>query len=94
MVLPLYKRKGDPMDCGSYRRIKVLEHAMKAVERILENRIRQQIDIDDIQFGFMKGQEITDAISIVRQMQKFRTKRKKLYFGFVWNKLLIRFREK
>ena len=26
--------KGDPMECGSYRGIKLLEHAMKVVERI------------------------------------------------------------
>jgi len=40
--------------------------------------------LDDMQFGFMKGKGTTDAIFIVRQMQeKFRTKGKKLYFGFV-----------
>jgi len=54
------------------------------VERIFEHRIRQQIDIDDMQFGFMKDKGSTDAIFIVRQMQeKFRAKGKKLYFGFV-----------
>ena len=62
----------------------MLEHAMKVVERIFEDRIRQQIDIDDMQFGFMKGKGTTDAIFIVRQTQeKFRAKGKKLYFGFV-----------
>jgi len=40
------------MECGSYRGMKLLQHAMKVVERIFENRIRQQIDIDDMQFGF------------------------------------------
>jgi len=45
MVLPVYKGKGDTTECGSYRGIKLLEHAMKVVERILENRIREQIDI-------------------------------------------------
>jgi len=47
VVLPIYKGKGDPMVCGSYIRIKLLEHAMKVVERIFEHRIRQQIVIDD-----------------------------------------------
>jgi len=28
--------KGDPMECGSYRGIKLLEHAMKVVEKIFE----------------------------------------------------------
>jgi len=55
VVLPVYKGKGDPMECRSYREIKLLEHAMKVVERIFEHRIRQQIEIDDMQLGFMKG---------------------------------------
>jgi len=72
------------MECGPYRGIKLLEHAMKVVERIFEHRIRQQIEIDDMQFGFVKGKGTTDAIFIVRQMQEnFRVKGKKLCFGFV-----------
>jgi len=67
MVLPIYKGKGDPVECGSFRGMKLLEHAMKVVERIFENRIRQQVDIDDMQFGFMKGYVTSDAIFIVRQ---------------------------
>ena len=48
------------------------------------NRIRQEIDIDDMQFGFIRGKETTDANFTVRQMQeKFRAKGKTLYFGFV-----------
>ena len=72
------------MQCGSCRKIKLLEHAMKVVERNFKHRIRQQIDTDEMQFGFMKGKGTIDAIFIVRQMQeKFRAKGKKLYFGFV-----------
>jgi len=42
------------------------------------------VEIDDMQFGFMKGKRTTDAIFIVRQMQEnFTVKGKKLYFGFV-----------
>jgi len=72
------------MECESYRGITLLEHAMKVVERISKYTISQQIEIDDMQFGFMKGKGTTDAIFIVRQMQeKFTVKGKKLYFGFV-----------
>jgi len=43
-----------------------------------------QIEIDDVQFGFMKGKGTSDAIFMARQMQEnFRVKGKKLYFGFV-----------
>ena len=34
-LVPIFKGKGDPMECGSYRGIKLLEHAMKVVERVL-----------------------------------------------------------
>jgi len=68
----------------SFILFKLLEHAMKVVERIFEHRIRQQIEIDDMQFGFMKGKGTNDAIFMARQMQEnFRLKGKKLYFGFV-----------
>jgi len=63
------------MVCGSYRGIKLLEHGTKVVERIFEYRIRQQIENDDMQFGFVKCKGTTDAMFIVRQMQEnFRVK--------------------
>ena len=49
VILPIYKGKEDPMECGSYRGITLLEHAMKVVERISEHRIRQQNEVDDMQ---------------------------------------------
>ena len=54
ILLPIYKGKGDPMECASYRGIKLLEHAVKVVERIFEHKIRQQIDINDMQFGYQE----------------------------------------
>ena len=74
----------------------MLEHATKVVERIFEYRIRQQIEIDDMQFGFMKGKGTTGAIFMARHMQEnFRVKGKKLYFGFVdLEKLLLGCQEK
>jgi len=54
------------MECESYRGTKLLEHAMKVVKRIFEYRIWQQIDIDDVQFAFMKGKGITHAIFFTR----------------------------
>jgi len=55
------------MECGSYKVIKLLEHAIKVVERIFECIIQQQTEIDNMQFGFIKGKGTTDAIFIVRQ---------------------------
>ena len=62
----------------------MLEYAIKVVEKNFEYKIRQQVEVDDMQFGFMKGEGSTDAIFIARQMKEnFRVKGKKLYFGFV-----------
>ncbi|MBJ5627083.1 hypothetical protein JGG67_22950 [Salmonella enterica subsp. enterica serovar Derby] len=62
VIIPIYKGKGDPLECGSYRAVKLLEHAMKVVERVLEQRIRNQVRVDEMQFGFMPGKGTTYAI--------------------------------
>jgi len=36
ILLPGFKGKGDPMECGSYRAIKLLEHAMNVIERVFK----------------------------------------------------------
>ena len=58
ILLPVYKGKADSMECGSYRAIKLLEHAMKVIERVFERRIREKVKIDAMQFGFMPGKEL------------------------------------
>ena len=52
-LIPIYKGKGDPMQCGSYRAVKLLEHGMKVFERVLEKRLRSKVNINEAQFGFM-----------------------------------------
>jgi hypothetical protein len=84
ILVPIYKGKGDPLECGSYRAIKLLEHGMKILEKVLESRIRQIVELDEMQFGFTPGRGTTDAIFIVRQLQeKFRAKGRPLYYAFV-----------
>ena len=61
-MVTVFKGKGDALECGSYRGIKLLEHGMKVFERVLEARLRRNVIIDDMQFGFMPGRGTTDAI--------------------------------
>ena len=64
--------------------LKLLDHVMKGIERVIEKIIRERISIDDMQFDFMLGRGKTDAIFIFRQLQeKHLAKNKKLYFAFV-----------
>ncbi len=66
--------KGDALECGSYRAIKLLEHSVKIAERVFEKRIRDTVKYNEMQFGFTPGKGTTDAIFILRQLQeKFET---------------------
>ena len=83
VVVPIFKGKGDVMDCGAYRGVKLQEHAMKIVEKVLEKRIRELVKVDNMQFGFMPGKGTTDALFILRRMQEeFRGREEKLYMCF------------
>ena len=85
------------MDCGAYRGVKLLEHAMKIVERVLEDSVRELITMDDMQFGFMPGKGATHALFILRRMpEEFRGREKKLWSQSVlWtgNRHLIGYRK-
>ena len=54
-VVPLYKGKGNVLECGNYRTIKLLEHGMKVVERVFEKRLRKMVEIREEQYGFVAG---------------------------------------
>ena len=69
-LIPIFKNKGSASECSNYRGIKLFEHAMKVYERIIDRRLRDQIQIDDMQFGFMPGKGTTDPIFVLRQRQE------------------------
>jgi hypothetical protein len=70
VMVPLYKGKGDVRDCGVYRGVKLLEHAMKVVERVFLMRLRKMVEIDEMQCGFMPGKGTVDALFMARMLQK------------------------
>ena len=83
-LIPIFKNKGDITCCGNYRGIKLMCHSMKLYERIIENRLRNVVNISEHQFGFMKGKSTTDAIFALRQLQeKYREGQQELHCAFV-----------
>ena len=62
-----------------YRGVKLLERAMKIVEKVLEKRLRKIIMIDDMQFVFMPGKGTIDAVFILRRIQKEYLDKQKMY---------------
>ena len=84
VVVPVFKGKGDVMNCGLYRGVKLLEHGMKIIERVLERRIRALVDFDEAQFGFMPEKGTIDALFLVQRLQEeHRAKGKRMYMCFV-----------
>ena len=80
----VYKGKGDALERGNYRGLKLTEQVMKVPERIVNGLIRQVVSIDDSQFGFVPGRGTTDAIFVIRQLQeKYLAANKRLYMAFV-----------
>ena len=88
-ILNLYKGKGDALNRGNYRGLKLTEHVMKVMERIVDGLIREMMTIDEMQFAFVPGRGTTDAIFIIRQLQEkflsryLNNKNLTLFFAFV-----------
>ena len=83
-IVCLYKGKGDALEWGNYRCLKLTGQVIKVLERIVDSLIRQLVSIDDSQFDFVSGRGTTDAIFVVRQLQeKYLAANKRLYMAFV-----------
>ena len=61
-ILNLYKCKGDALNRGNYRGLKLTEHLMNVMERIVDEVIREMIATDEMQFAFVPGRGTPDAI--------------------------------
>ena len=83
-IVCFYMGKGDVLERGNYRGLKLTEQVMKVLERIVDGFIRQLVSIDDSQFCFVPGRGTTDAIFVVRQLQeKYLAANKRLYMASV-----------
>ena len=84
LLVQVFKGKGDPLNSNSRRGIKLLEHVFKMYEKVLDRRLREVIDIDKMQYGFMPRRGTVDAVFVLRRInEKFRAKDKKLFFIFI-----------
>ena len=76
--------KGDAMERGNYRGLKLIEQVMKVLKRTVDGLMRQVVSTDDSQFGFVPDRGTTDAIFVIRQLQeKYLAANKRLYMAFV-----------
>jgi hypothetical protein len=53
---------------------------MKIVERVFERRLREVVEVNDMQCGFMPGKGTIDALFMARMLKEnYDRKKKKLY---------------
>ena len=75
-----FQGKKGVRSCNTYKKVKLLEHAMKILERMLERRVQELVNNDSIQFGFMSGRGTTDALFVVQRMQEeYKNKKKSVH---------------
>ena len=61
-----------------------MSHTMKVWERIIEARLRDRVEINKQQYGFMLGKGTTDAMFALRMlMEKYREGQRELHCVFV-----------
>ena len=60
-IVSLYKGKGGALNRGNYRGLKLIDQVMKVLERVVESLIRQRVEIDEMQCGFMSGRCTSDC---------------------------------
>ena len=69
--------------------LKLLEHVIKVVERIVEGLIREKVNNYDIQFGFMLERGTSDEMSTREVLGQ----KEKVIFAFVDLRLLAGYQE-
>ena len=79
ILVPVFKNKGDVLNCNNYRGIKLISYIMKLWKKVIERRIRDTAVISINQFGFMPGRSTTEAIFFLRMlMERYREAKKDL----------------
>ena len=90
-IINLYKGKGDALERGNYRGMKLTDQVLKVIERILEKCIRQIIDIDSMQFGLVAVLLMPSLLSV--RFKRSISLRTRIYIllSLIWRKPLIEF---
>ena len=84
ILVPIFKEKGDVQSCENYRGIKLMSHTLKLFERLIDKRLRSEVQLGPQQLGFMKGVGTTDGIFTIRQlMEKYREKQQTMHMCFI-----------
>ena len=62
--MPIYEQKVGPLNWGNFRNITLRKRPLKELVRIIDQRIRMLININEMQFEFNKDKSSIDACSV------------------------------
>ena len=64
VIVSCYKEKVHSQERGDFKGMKLANQILKTAQIIIEKLIRQQVEIDEMQFGIMPGYRTTNTIFI------------------------------
>ena len=85
-IVPLYKGKGDPLECRNSRGISLLSVPGKVYGKILIKRVIENSEgqVGEEQCGFRKGRGCADQVFVLRQVcEKMKEKGKQVWIAFM-----------
>ena len=87
-MVNVYKGKGDALTRGSYRGIRLLELAMKVLERVIEGRLRKIAKIDSMDLSQGEARQMLFSYSISCRRNTWRRVKTSGLFLLIWRKHL------
>ena len=91
LLVPIFKGKRDPLNPNCYRGIKLLEHAFKLYEKVLDGRLHEVVDIDKCNMSLCQGEGLLMLCLFLRDLVKNSEPKIRSCFLYLltWNRLLI-----
>ena len=84
VIVAIYEANCDMMSYTSYKRVKLLDHAIKIVERMLERRIQTLINLHRMHLRITEGNRRVNAAFFVRRTHEEYQNKEKHFIGFCW----------
>ena len=78
-MVPIFKWNVDIRNCSFYTAVKLLEHGMKVMERVLKKGLGT---VNEMKFGFMSKRGTMDTLFIMRLQEKYHVSGK-MYVHFM-----------
>ncbi|XP_068200602.1 uncharacterized protein [Palaemon carinicauda] len=69
-IVPIFKEKGDIQDCSNDTGIKLISNKMKILERIINQKLGEVVEISSEKFGFMPMYTLRQLMERYREGQK------------------------